>query len=196
MPRSPFPELPFRIAERGRRGTVAGSWMGCEWGRRTNMNRIRKREGDGVPAGGRRDGRPGVNLNAVLISYTNGVISRTVFGRRRRELRAGRWREAREAVRRLQGAARDGDPGGVRAVASVGGHAYGAGGQGEAHIVPNIPGSRSSFHSYVPGTSFQLIRDHDPNFEPNVPKRYTPLRTGNLKLSIHVPRSSYLRELL
>ena len=168
--------------------------MGREWGRRTSRRPPRwPATSAALPAA---DAGAAVNLNAVLISYTNGVISRTVFGRRRRELRAGRWREAREAVRRLQGAARDGDPGGVRAVASVGGHAYGAGGQGEAHVVPNVPGSRSSFHSYVPGTSFQLIRDHDPNFEPNVPKRYTPLRTGNLKLSIHVPRSSYLRELL
>jgi hypothetical protein len=49
--------------------------------------------------------------------------------------------------------------------------------------------SRSSFHSYVPGTSSQLSRDHDPVLEPNVPKRYNPLRTENLKLSIHVPRS-------
>jgi hypothetical protein len=48
----------------------------------------------------------------------------------------------------------------------------------------------SSF--YVPGTSSQLSRDHDPIFEPNAPKIYTPLRTGNLKLSIHIPRTSYL----
>ena len=172
--------------------------MGREWGRRTSRRPPRwPATSAALPAA---DAGAAVNLNAVLISYTNGVISRTVFGRRRRELRAGRWREAREAVRRLRGAARDGDPGGVRAVASVSGHAYGAGGQGEAHVVPNILGSRSSFHSYVPGTSFQLIRDYDPNLEPNVRKRYTPLRTGNIKLSMHISRTIFLvpryRELL
>ena len=147
--------------------------MGREWGRRTSRRPPRwPATSAALPAA---DGGAAVNLNAVLISYTNGVISRTVFGRRRRELRAGRWREAREAVRRLQGAARDGDPGGVRAVASVGGHAHGAGGQGEAHVVPNVPGSRSSFHSYILGTSFQLNKDHDPNLVPNLPKSCTPL---------------------
>ena len=40
----------------------------------------------------------------------------------------------------------------------------------------------------------------DTSFQPNVPKKYTPLRTGNLKLSIHVPRTMFrvptYRELL
>jgi hypothetical protein len=43
MPRSPFPELSFRITERGRRGTVAGTCLGREWGRCTKMNRIKRR---------------------------------------------------------------------------------------------------------------------------------------------------------
>ena len=53
---------------------------------------------------------------------------------------------------------------------------------------------------FDPDTSFQLSRDHDPNLVPNVPKKFTPLRTGNLKLSIHVPRTMFrvptYRELL
>jgi hypothetical protein len=63
-----------------------------------------------------------------------------------------------------------------------------------------VLGSRSSFHSYIPGTSFQLTKDHDPNLVPNLPKSYTPLWTGNLKSSIHIPRTTFLvptyRELL
>jgi hypothetical protein len=51
VPRSPFLELSFQIAERGWRGTVARTCLGREWGRRTKMNRIkRRREGDDVPS--------------------------------------------------------------------------------------------------------------------------------------------------
>ena len=49
-----------------------------------------------------------------------------------------------------------------------------------------------SIVSYVPGTSSQIHWDRDPNIEPNVPKMYTTWRTGNLKLSIHVPRRTYI----
>ena len=60
-------------------------------------------------------------------------------------------------------------------------------------FISGLHDSRSRATFRLPSTSSQLIRDNDPNLEPIVLKKYSPLRTENLKLSIHIPRTTFLR---
>jgi hypothetical protein len=42
------------------------------------------------------------------------------------------------------------------------------------------PSKISAFYSYVPGTSSELCRDHDPLLKPIIPKRYTSYELDTL----------------
>jgi hypothetical protein len=69
----PAPRTLFRITEWGRRSRVAGTCPDCEWGRRTKINRNkRRREGDGVPAAASDARPPHVSQRRRILSACTG----------------------------------------------------------------------------------------------------------------------------
>lgn len=94
MPSFLFPEHSFRIVERQRRGTVAGTCMGREWGWHTKMNRTkRRREGGGGVASrrGTEKGALGQSAWPCHVGRRRPVLSSSAGGGRgaRVECRCG-----------------------------------------------------------------------------------------------------------